>query len=162
MTRLDLARLTRVAALVAAVAACADLNEPPADTPSQYITMRRAWLPGERDSLIARIIRTRAFGGVPNVGDISDLAPEIFSDPDSVVVIVPNPAFTAHVATAALGAPSVAALMMPPAFDSTWTIFGLDIRNIDNTQAPADTADWLGTFWAKYGEETWKDRKSVV
>lgn len=160
--KLYLSRMSRngvlslgVAGALAILVACHESTSPQPEAPARYITAKRAWLPGERDALIAQIIRDRSFV-FPYVGDVSDLAPAFFADPDSVVVIVPNPAYTGSVAGAAFRAPGVAELTMPPAFDSTWIILGQDIRIIDTTQVPADTNDWLGTFWAKKGEETWK------
>jgi hypothetical protein len=119
---------------------------------AEFITAKRAWRPGERDTLIAQIQRTHALV-LPFVGDISDLAPQLFADTDSVVVIVRNPALLASRSDNRLWA---VAADSGPAFDSTWTISGFDIRSIDQTQTPADTIlDVVGTFWSKTGQDTY-------
>lgn len=117
--------------------------------PSQFVAVRRAWLPGERDALIARIVRNREFV-FPYAGDISDLAPQIFPDSDSVTVVVPNPAFGAPAAALAPG------VSLAPRFDATWNIFGIDIRIVNNADSPPDTIHWVGVLWSNPAEPTWK------
>ena len=41
-------------------AGCSDMNAPAADAPAQYITIKRHWNSGERDSLIAHVMATHA------------------------------------------------------------------------------------------------------
>lgn len=108
--------------------------------------MKRAWLPGERDAKIASIIANREWVILP-VGDVSDMAPIVYADTDSVVVIVRNPL---------LASIRPAGLQLVPQFSSGWDIFGLDVRIIDTTQVPADTNDWLGAFWSNPAEQTQK------
>ncbi len=115
---------------------------------TEYVTVRRAWNPGERDSLIARIIANRTWT-FPYVGDISDQAPLIL-DPDSAVVLVRNPALPAP-PPGPSGAPG--ALRVPGA---GWTTAGVDSRIIDNSQSPPDTTDYLGFLWSNDADDTWK------
>jgi hypothetical protein len=137
----------------ALVSACREAAGPSAPAfVAEFITAKRAWLPGERDSTIAQIVRTRALVA-PFVGDISDLAPQLFADTDSVVVIIRNPAL---LAIRWDGRMSAVAADSGPAFDSTWTITGFDIRSIDQSQSPVDTIlDVVGTFWSKVGLDTY-------
>jgi hypothetical protein len=135
------------------VATCKGSTEPSATTfVADFITVRRAWQPGERDSTIAWIQGSHSLVA-PFVGDISDLAPQLFADTDSVVVIVRNPVLLASRSAGRLWA---VAADTGPAFDSTWTITGFDIRSIDRSQTPGDTIlDVVGAFWAKVGVETY-------
>ncbi len=69
--------MTRHAWLVALVltlplAGCGD-EDVPAEPQTEFVTARRPWLPGERDSMIARIARARQLA-LPYVGDLSDNA----------------------------------------------------------------------------------------
>ncbi len=131
-----------LAACMAGLAACDDPAEPPVDEPSAFISMKRAWLPGERQATIDAIVAGGGFG------PYSDLAPVIYADPDSVVVIVANPDFSVRAAGQNL-------LVLEPRFDASWNISGMDIRLIDDTQAPSDTTDWTGVFWSNPTEATW-------
>src|SRR5690349_1764111 len=72
---------------------CSD-NTAPAEAPSPLIAVRRHWAPGERKALIDSIISKRLYTFL-YIGDISDLAPQLYADTDSVSVVVPNPAYTA-------------------------------------------------------------------
>jgi hypothetical protein len=117
--------------------------------PSQFLAARRPWQPGERDALIARITQNREFV-FPYAGDISDLAPQIFADTDSVTVVVPNPAFGTGAVALAPG------VSLAPRFDATWNIFGIDIRIVNNADSPPDTLDWVGVLWSNPAEPTWK------
>lgn len=142
----------RLALLLSLVAAgCID-DTNLADPPAEFISARRAWAPGERDSAIARVMRE---GGL---GLFSDLAPAIFTDPDSYTTIVENPQFR-----------SVSPLEFDlrgtrsPEFATNWMIAGVDVRIFDSTQTPADLTIWRGIFWSKTSppapspsEPTWK------
>jgi len=115
---------------------------------TEYVTVRRAWNPGERDSLIAHIIQNRTWN-FPYVGDVSDQA-SLMLDPDSAVELVPNPA---------LASPSPGAARAPGALrvpGGGWTTAGIDSRIIDNSQSPPDTTDYLGFFWYNNGDNSWK------
>ena len=72
------------------------------DEPAEYIAVKQAWLPGERAAYLQRVMTNHELV-FPYVGDISDMAPEIFSDPDSHVVLVANPAFTPSLTAPAAG-----------------------------------------------------------
>lgn len=131
-----------VAGVLALIAACADEpSAPTTESPAQYIAVRRAWLPGERESTIARITREAGFG------QFSSLASYIYSDPESVTTVERNPQYAPA---------AVAAVAATPQFSSGWMITGIDWRIVDNTQSPPDTTDWLGIFWANPAEFTWK------
>src|SRR5260221_60092 len=99
-------RAARAALILSAlsVAACSDGIAPATEAPLPYITVRRHWHPGERDSTIARIQSTHALS-LPYVGDVSDFAPALFADTDSVVVIIQNPAFQSSLLGGPFAAP---------------------------------------------------------
>jgi hypothetical protein len=127
--------------LAGAVAGCSsdDNMEPPAE----FITARRAWLPGERQALIDEIVANHAFV-FPFVGDLSDLAPQLYADTDSVVVLVPNPAY---VPTASVTAPlpRVANLAQ---FSASWNFVASKITVINTSQTPPDTTFWHMAIWS--------------
>jgi hypothetical protein len=132
--------------------ACHDSTGPSGQAPYEFITVRRAWRPGERDSLIARIIADSALS-LPWAGNISSLAPQIYADTDSVVVIVRNPAYPA--ATAAVSGAAIEQAPMPATWGGSWSVSVIDVRVID-TRAPADTfPDDVGIFWYNMNEPTW-------
>lgn len=137
----------RFALTLVLLAACESTGPQPDLTPSAYITAKRAWAPGERDSVIARIMRDSSLR-LPYMGNISDLAPQIFADPDSVVIIVPNPLNTSLTASA------MHFHIMPPV-DNTWSGAGLNIKIHNDAVTPRDTLSWVGGIWYKIGEETW-------
>jgi hypothetical protein len=88
---------------------------------------------------------------LPYVGDISDEADVIFSDPDSVVEVVANPDFSVHAASPG------SLLVMEPRFASTWNITGVDVRIVNKEVTPvADTTHWIGVFWSNPAESNWK------
>jgi hypothetical protein len=120
------------------------------DAPAEFISVRRAWLPGERAATIARVKANREFDFL-YVGDISDDADLIFADPDSVVEVVANPDFSVRAAS------SGSLLVMEPRFASTWTITGVDVRIVNKEVTPvADTTHWIGVFWNNPAETNWK------
>lgn len=125
---------------VLATASCADVSAPVDDGPSEYVAVRRAWAPGERDSLIARIVNGRLYT-FPYVGDISDMAPQLYADTDSVTVLVANPAFSMRSARTGDGA----AIMM---FSPTWNFVGLKITTINTDPVPDDTTFWHMVIWS--------------
>src|SRR5438105_998788 len=65
------------------LAACGNNSSP--EAPAPFITVKRHWQPGERAARIQSIIQNREFNFL-YVGDISDLAPQIYADTDSVIV----------------------------------------------------------------------------
>jgi len=112
-----------------------------ADRPTQYVTERRAWLPGERDALIARIARTRQLS-LPYVGDLSDNAADILPL-DSITRIVPVPPQAPR---------AVARAPMVPG--TGWSAIGLDLRIINTNPVPDDTLRWLGWLWFNDADST--------
>jgi hypothetical protein len=126
-----------------AISACSDPIEP-VDQPSEFISMRRAWLPGERAATIAQV---QANG---SLGFASSFAPEIFADSDSVTVVVSNPDFSAR----AVNGQSL--LLLEPRFATSWTIAGMELLNININPVPDDTVHWIGVFWSNPAEPFWK------
>lgn len=142
--------------VVAAMCACmgmAGCKDPvtldPVVLPSRYITAKRAWLPGERDSVVARILANNSLV-LPYVGNISDLAPDILADLESVTVIVPNPLYPAAAVSSPLN------FRLTPPTDASWSVTGLQLLIDNDAVVPRDTLAWVGVFWFKIGEETWK------
>jgi len=128
-----------VVVLLAALAAgCADTTAPTAEPPAEFVAMRRAWRPGERDSLIAAILTDRRYT-FPYVGDISDLAPQLYADTDSVSVVVPNPMLVAR----AVAEPGIAAIVQ---YSATWDFVASKITSINNVQR--DTTFWHMVMWS--------------
>jgi hypothetical protein len=109
--------------------------------------MKRAWLPGERASLVAQVLATRAFT-FPYVGDISDNAEQLIPA-DSTTEIVPNPALPAPRQRA--GARFSAMGRVPT---GGWTLAGIRIRMADANQGT--TLRWLGYFFFNNADPTWK------
>lgn len=159
--RIPRALALALAAAVAAVAATACSKDATTDEgPSQYISVRRAWLPGERDSTAAYVVRARAWD------DFSDLAPEAFATFDSTTDIIQNPlwspAAVAPWSTAPLGrAP------MSPQWAAGWGGLGMDILIAfdsfpDNPVIPAslgiqrDSLNWISVRWWNPADSTWK------
>ena len=134
--------------LALAPAACSD--EQVSEPPTEFIVQRRAWLPGERDSLIARIIATRGLN-IPYVGDVSDNAGSFFRA-DSMDEIVANPAYVPAARTSPFGPTfSLHGVRVP---GTGWTSSALDIH-IVNADQGNDTFDWLGVFWFNQTETDW-------
>lgn len=118
---------------------------------TEFITQRRLWRPGERDSLIAFIIANRSLS-LPYVGDISDDAARFYPI-DSLNEIVANPAYTPAAGVSPFG-PTLSSygLRVPGA---GWSTSSVDVHVV-NTQQANDTFDWLVVFWVNQGEGTWK------
>ncbi|HXY20150.1 MAG TPA: hypothetical protein VEH83_09170 [Gemmatimonadales bacterium] len=112
--------------------------------PAQLIAVRRAWLPGERDSAVAAAARNHT--SLPYLGDLADLAPQLF-DPDSVTVVVPNPLYQAPRSG---GPPRVVQ------FSAGWGAVGISISIQDHANTPWDTLSWLGVMWWNPADSTWK------
>jgi hypothetical protein len=130
-----------VCALLAAVGVgCSDASGPSPELPAEYLAVRRAWAPGERAALIQRILTNREYNFL-YVGDVSDLAPQIYADTDSVVVLVRNTA----VQGSASGPVPAPALRQ---FSPTWNFVALKLTEVNNSVAPPDTLFWHMTVWA--------------
>ncbi len=138
--------------------ACGDGAGPaPPAVQTEYVTRRRPWAPGERDAAIARILRTRQLT-LPYAGDVSDYIGFLL-DPDSAVELVPNPALNPSLVSPFGPAYSLNATRVP---GTGWTAAGVDIRIVNNNQAPPDTLDWLGWFWWNDADSTRKGFVFVV
>lgn len=143
-------RLVLLALFALPLAACdgGDGTIPPN---TEFITQRRLWRPGERDSLINFIIANRSLS-LPYVGDISDDAARFYPI-DSLNEIVANPAYTPVAGISPFGPTlSTFGLRVPGA---GWSSSSVDVH-IVNTQQSNDTFDWLVVFWVNQGEGTWK------
>jgi len=126
------------------------------DAPAQYIAVRRAWRAGERDSVAAYIVSSRA------LDEFSDIAAQAVLLEDSTVDVVLNPAW--HPAGAAhAGGP----VQPAPMFQAGWSALGLDILVVfdsfpDNPVIPAslgiqrDSLDWISVRWWNPADQTWK------
>ncbi len=115
------------------------------------VTMRRAWLPGERDSTVARMLRDSLDGYYFPAAVAQLLATE-----DSVTVIVPNPALSAPERQARLG--RFANLGQA---GQTWIMVGYDLRELfpdSVNSATTDSFNLLGVIWYASPESTWKGR----
>jgi hypothetical protein len=137
-------------ALLAGVAAFACHSEqataPAADPPAQFISVKRAWRPGERDSVLQFILATGAWG------EYSDLAAEAVPQWDSAVDIIVNPAWSASAAASGV--------QRAPAFQATWSTAGIDVRivydSIPGGAIQRDSLNWKMLFWWNPADSTWK------
>lgn len=112
--------------------------------PPQYITRRRAWRPGERDSMAAAIVLRRSWN-FPMVGDISDLAPGALAQWDSVSEIIVNPEWHPPLA------PRSGEAFL---YDATFASLGLDLAIYfdaypDSAGLQPDTLPWKMILWYK-------------
>ena len=141
-----------LAALALLALGCDDGTGPGTPTvQTEYVTVRRAWLPGERDTLIARIQSSRQLS-LPYVGDLSDYAAE-FLPADSAVEIVPNPALAPAARGLFTPSFSVSGVRVP---GTGWTAAGVDVQIINTSVTPRDTLNWLGWFWWNNADTTQK------
>ncbi len=109
--------------------------------PSQYITVKRPWRTGERDSAAAALANITFPIGV-------GLLPTVL-DPNSVVVIVPNPLWHA--------AASRWPLIVQSPTDANMTMIGIDILEEDSTVSPPKKPiQWLMAYWYNTVDNTWK------
>lgn len=118
------------------------------EVPAQYISVRRAWRPGERDSAAQYIVRTRAWG------EYSDIAPLALAAWDSATDVIQNPAWHPTAARAPGVHPAAQ-------FASGWGSAGIDIRIVfdslpDVAGVQKDSLDWVMTFWWNPADSTWK------
>jgi len=109
---------------------------------AQYVTVRRAWLPGERDSTIAFVERNHSLNVLGY--DLSPLAPDIFNG-DSTTVVVANPLYQAP-----------AGVARAAQFASGWTTVGVQVFIQNKSVTPNDTLSWLGVLWYNPADSTWK------
>ena len=126
---------------VAAALACAGDEATDPEEVAEFVAARRAWAPGERDALIQDIVTNRRYV-FPFVGDISDLAPQLYADPDSVTVLVPNPAFRPTVVAPPVGMAGISL------FSPTWNIVALKVSTINTNPVPDDTTFWHMAIWS--------------
>jgi len=139
--------------LTMAGVACHDSTAPNESIPTpRFITVRRPWLPGERDALVARLARD-SMDGVT----FSAAVGQFLATSDSATVIVPNPALAA--ATAGPTVPQLAIRLGQ--LGQTWVIVGLQLREVFPVtpgSATLDSITWLGVMWYASPESTWKGR----
>lgn len=124
-------------ALMAFVAAGCS-TEPEVDAPQQFVVVRRAWAPGERQATINQVQSTGALGFA------SFYAATLFADPDSVSVMMPNPDWTPpdpHLTT------PLRFHLSSSMFTTGWTIAGTRIESYNASQTPPDTVVWTGVFF---------------
>jgi hypothetical protein len=140
----------------AALAACSKDSTAPSDgtdAPAQYITVRRAWLPGERDSSAAYVVRTGAWG------EYSDIAPQAYAAWDSTVDVILNPAWI-PAAAARAGAPPLQRSPMSPLFAAGWSGLGIDIHiifdSVPGGTVQRDSLNWMSTRWWNPADSTWQ------
>ncbi len=115
------------------------------------VTERRAWLPGERDSLVARMERDSLDGFY-----VPAAVAQLLARTDSATVIVPNPALSAPARQARLG--RFANLGQA---GQTWIMVGYDLREVYPITPGSTTLDSLnlvGVLWYASPESTWKGR----
>jgi hypothetical protein len=121
--------------------------------PPAFITMRRAWLPGERDSVVARLSR--------DTGDALTFSPavaEFLATSDSATVLVANTG-------AAAGPVGPRPAPMLGQGGQTWIMVGLQIRvvyPITPGSATMDSLKWLGVSWYASPESTWTGRVVIA
>ena len=117
----------------------------------QYITVRRAWRPGERDSLAAYIVAHRSWS-FPYVGDVSDMAPAALAAWDSTTDVIVNPLWRPTASAVGFGGFQ---------YDATFTTIGMDIWIVFDNQPDVagiqrDSLPWKMFLWSKGTEQTWK------
>jgi hypothetical protein len=118
-----------------------------------FVTMQRAWLPGERDSMVAEM-RRDSLDGFYVPAAVADL----LAASDSVTVVVPNPALAAAGKAAPPGMIGVAKLGQA---GQSWIMVGYDLREvfpITPGSRTMDSLNLLGVLWYASPESTWKGR----
>lgn len=118
-----------------------------------YVTMQRAWLPGERDSMVARM-RRDSLDGFYVPAAVADLLAAM----DSVTVVAPNPALAAAGKAAPSGLIGMGKLGQA---GQTWIMVGYDLREVYPITPGSQTMDslnLLGLLWYASPESTWKGR----
>jgi len=126
---------------------CEKTTEPTDEEPAQYISVRRAWRPGERDSVASYVVRTGAWG------QYSDLAATAVWAWDSTTDVIVNPEWQPAAAAAA-------GLRLAPQFAAGWGSVGMDVRivfdSIPGGTVQKDSLDWVITLWWNPADSTWK------
>jgi len=145
--RMAMTRHVRFAALslAAACSVAASCDNELLDPPTEFLAVRRAWRPGERDSVVASIIANRTFFIVlPAAGavDFSDDADALLPT-DSTTDIIPNPDYDGPPGSLMGPSFSVNNGMVP---GGGWTTYGIDIAITNNNPGEPDF-NWLGMFW---------------
>jgi hypothetical protein len=116
------------------------------------VAMRRAWLPGERDSTVARM-RRDSLDGLYFPSAVAAL----LAMSDSVTVIVPNPALAAGKAAP----PGMIGMGKLGQAGQTWILVGYQLRElfpITPGSTILDSLNLLGVIWYAAPESTWKGR----
>ncbi len=114
--------------------------------PTTYIAVKRAWLPGERASLVSQVLATRAFA-LPYVGDVSDHA-DLLIPADSTFEIIPNPAVPAP---SRQSRANFSVMGRVPT--GGWTMAGIRVRMTDTS---GTNVRWLGYFFYNNADPMWK------
>ncbi len=118
-----------------------------------FVTAQRAWLPGERDSIVARMLRDSLDGVF-----VPAAVAALLATSDSVTVIESNPALAAPGAAAPRGMIGVGKLGQA---GQTWIMVGYDLREVFPVTPGSKTMDslnLLGVLWYASPESTWKGR----
>lgn len=118
-----------------------------------FVVVRRAWLPGERDSTVARMLRD-SLDGVFFPAAVAQL----LATSDSVTTVVPNPALAAPATAGPRGTIGMGKLGQA---GQTWIMVGYDLREVYPITPGSKTMDslnLLGVIWYASPESTWKGR----
>ena len=118
-----------------------------------FVTTTRAWLPGERDSMVARMLRDSLDGFY-----VPAAVAELLATSDSVTVVMANPALAAAGRKLASGLIGSANLGQA---GQTWVMVGYDLREvypITPGSRTMDSLNLLGVLWYASPESTWKGR----
>lgn len=148
MTRSFARSAAAAAAALCCLSACTSDTAPVVtDPPAQFITQKRHWQPGERAALINNIVTNHLYS-FPYAGDISDLAPQLYADTDSVTILVPNPAYVAPAGAAPQGLLASPGSVTGTQFSSTWNFVSAKITSVNDSATPPDTVFWHMVLWA--------------
>ena len=118
-----------------------------------HITVRRAWAPGERDSMVARMLRDSLDGTF-----VPAAVAELLATSDSVTEVVPNPALAAIGKAVPPGKIGWAKLGQA---GESWVMVGYDLREVYPITPGSKTLDslnLLGVIWYASPDSTWKGR----
>ncbi len=115
--------------------------------PAQFITVRRAWLPGERDALASFVVRNRSWG------EFSDVAAQVIPTWDSTTEVIQNPAWRPSGGAAA-------GIARAPMFTFGWPVVGIQSRvifdSIPGNAATRDSLQWMQAKWFSPTDSTWQ------
>jgi hypothetical protein len=148
MTLRRLALATVLGGTAALGCGCGNTAEPTDEEPAQYISVRRAWRPGERDSVAGYVVRTGAWG------QYSELAATAVWAWDSTTDVILNPEWQPTAAP-------VPGLRLAARFAAGWGSAGIDVRIVFDSQPDVagiqkDSLDWVITLWWNPADSTWK------